>query len=401
MNVKQWAFAAVLAAGVAVGLGCGSSDNKTSSTAVPPAVTSAASTAAPATQAAGAAATTAPTTASATYQVKKVTSPVTLTGAGATFPNPFYSKAFDEYNKKVDPNVKVNYQSIGSSGGIKNFTEKTVDFGATDAFMNDKQLADAGGTENIFHIPTALGAVVMTYNLPGVTAGLKFTPELLVDILSGDVKKWNDAKIKAENQGVNLPDADIALVYRSDGSGTTSIFTNYLSAASPKWKDAVGAGTSVKWPTGIGASGNEGVTGQIKQTPGSLGYVELIYAEQNKLPTAEIKNKSGKYIKPSLKSTSAAAADLSQVPNDLRANIVNASGQDAYPISGFTWILVNRSLQDELKATALVNMLWWLTHDGQSVAENLQYAPLPKEIVAKIETMLKQITVGGKPVIAQ
>lgn len=397
MYLKRWALLGLLATGVVAGLACGSSnDNKASnSTAAVPAVTQAANTPAAGTSAAASA------TPAGGYQVKKVASSVTLTGAGATFPNPLYSKAFDEYNKKVDSNVKVNYQSIGSSGGIKNFTEKTVDFGASDAFMTDKQLADAGGAEGIFHIPTALGAVVMTYNLPGFNGTLRFSPELLVDILNGDIKKWNDAKIKAENSGASLPDAEIAVIYRSDGSGTTSIFTNYLSSASTKWKDAVGAGTSVKWPTGIGASGNEGVTGQVKQTPGALGYVELIYAEQNKLPTVEIKNKAGKYVKPTLKATSAAAADLSQVPADLRANIVNASGDDTYPISGFTWILVYRNQTDELKANALVNMLWWLTHDGQSVAANLQYAPLPQEIVAKLEPMLKQITVGGKPVIGQ
>jgi phosphate transport system substrate-binding protein len=327
-----------------------------------------------------------------------VASSVSLNGAGATFPNPLYTKAFDEYNK-FDSNVKINYQSIGSSGGIKNFTEKTVDFGGTDAFLTDQQLTEAGGAAQVFHIPTAIGAVVLTYNLPGFNGTLRMTPELLVDILTGSVKKWNDAKIKAENTGAGLPDAEIAWVHRSDGSGTTSIFTNYLAAVSPKWKSDVGAGTSVKWPVGIGAQGNEGVTGQIKNTPGALGYVELIYAEANKLPTMELKNKAGKYIKPSLQSTSAAAQDLSNVPDDLRATIVNASGDAAYPIAGFTWILIRKDQTDELKATALTNMLWWLTHDGQKIAERLRYAPLPAEIVAKVEPKLRQINVNGKPII--
>lgn len=388
----------LLALTVVFSAACGSGhDNKDSGVNVP----SVQNTAAPAaTQAV--AATTAATQGAAsasTYTPRKVASSVTLQGAGATFPNPFYTKAFDEYNKKVDSNVRVNYQSIGSSGGIKNFTEKTVDFGATDGFMTDAQLTAAGGPENSFHIPTAIGPVVLTYNLPGFRGNIRMTPELVSGIFLGEIKKWNDAKIKAENTSANLPDAEIAIVHRSDGSGTTSIFTNYLAAVSPKWKSDVGAGTSVKWPTGIGAQGNEGVTGQIKNTPGAFGYVELTYAEQNKLPTVELKNKAGNYIKPSIKSGSAAAADLTTVPDDLRATIVNSGDKDAYPITGFTWILTYRTYTDELKANALVNLLWWLTHDGQQVAEQVGYTPLPKELVPRIEAKLKQITVNGRPVI--
>ena len=337
--------------------------------------------------------------AGSTYTPRKVASSVTLQGAGATFPNPFYTKAFDEYNKQVDSNVRVNYQSIGSSGGIKNFTEKTVDFGATDGFMTTEQLNAAGGPENVFHIPTAIGPVVLTYNLPNFRGEIRMTAELVSGIFLGEIKKWNDARIKAENTSANLPDAEIAIVHRSDGSGTTNIFTNYLSAVSPRWKSDVGAGNSVKWPTGIGAQGNEGVTGQVKNTPGAIGYVELTYAEQNKLPTVALKNKAGNYIKPSITSGSAAAADLSTVPEDLRATIVDSAEKEAYPITGFTWILTYRTYTDELKTNALVNLLWWLTHDGQRVAEQVGYTPLPKELIPRIEAKLRQISVNGRPVI--
>lgn len=399
MNVKHWALVGLLATGVVVGLACGSSgdDKAKSSTAAVPAVTQAAST-----QAAGTSAAAASATAAGGYQVQKVASSVTLNGAGASFPEPFYSKAFDEYNKKVDSNVRVNYQGIGSSGGIKNFTEKTVDFGASDAFMTEKQIADAGGAESLFQIPTALGAVVLTYNLPGFNGTIKMTPEILTDIFTGDIKKWNDARIKAENSGAALPDAEIAVVYRSDGSGTTTTFTSYLANVSAKWKDGPGAGTSVKWPTGVGAAQNAGVAGQVKQIPGSIGYVELVYAEQNKLPTVELKNKNGKYVKATLAATAAAAADPSLVKDDLNANLINAAGDTAYPIVTMTYILAYRAYSDELKGNAVVNVLWWLTHDeGAKVAGNLGYAPLPKEVVTKVEAKLMQITAGGKPVITR
>lgn len=381
----------VLVTALAIACGGGDDNTQTKGTAAPAA-----------TQAAATRAVTGGATAAAAragYTPKKSASSVSLNGAGATFPAPFYTKAFDEYNK-FDPKVKVNYQAIGSGGGIKNFTEKTVDFGATDAYMTEKQIADAGGPEAVIHIPTALGSVVLTWNLPGYTGGLKLSPELLADIYLGEIKKWNDSRIKAENVGASLPDAEIALVYRSDGSGTTNTFTSYLSLVSDKWKSAVGSGTTVKWPAGIGASGNDGVAGQIKQTPGAFGYVELVYAEQNKLPTAELKNKAGTYVKPSPQSTAAAAADTSAVKDDLSANLLNAAGDKAYPIVTMTWILAYRNYTDELKGNAIVNLLWWLTHDGQKVAEQLQYAPLPREVVATIEGKLKLITAAGRPVIA-
>jgi phosphate transport system substrate-binding protein len=379
----------LLALAMTFGFACGSDDKDAASTSATPWVTQAAATA------------TNPTAAAAgTYRPRKVVSSVNLSGAGATFPNPFYTKAFDEY-RSFDSNVKVNYQSIGSSGGIKNFTEKTVDFGATDAYMTNEQLTAAGGPGNVFHIPTAAGAVVVTFNIPNFSGSLKLSPETLSGIFLGDIKKWNDPKLVADNAGVNLPNANIAVVHRADGSGTTNTFTSYLAKVSPVWKERVGAGTSVKWPTGIGANGNEGVTGQIKQTPGALGYVELIYAEQNKLPTAELKNKAGTFVKPSLAATSAALADPNAVNKDtLNADLLDTAGETAYPIVTLTWLLVYKNQPDQLKAEALTNVLWWLTHGpGQQVASNLQYAPLPREILPAIEAKLRQISVGGTPVI--
>jgi len=344
------------------------------------------------TQAAAGAATSAPL-------AEKVASRVDLNGAGATFPFPLYSKWFDEYGKSVDPNVKINYQSIGSGGGIKQITERTVDFGATDGFMNEEQLAAAPG---ILHIPMALGAVVPTYNLPGVTAELKFTPEVLVDIYLGKIKKWNDVRLKDINPGVSLPDADITVVYRSDGSGTTYIWTDYLSSVSPEWKQKVGTGTSVSWPTGIGGKGNEGVTGVVKQTPGALGYVELIYAEQNKLPHGAVRNKAGQFVKASLDTVTAAAAGAAKnAPDDLRMSIVNADGEKAYPVAGFTWLLVYDKQSDPLKAQALTGFMWWALHDKQalSIQRDLLYAPVPPEIVAQAEKLIKRITVNGQPAL--
>jgi phosphate transport system substrate-binding protein len=384
----------------AIAVACGSDDDEDSAAQSRPAATQqAAATQAATTQVAGAATGTA-AAASSVNMPRKVSSSVTLNGAGATFPAPFYTKAFDEYNK-FDSNVRINYQGIGSSGGIRNFTEKTVNFGATDAFMSTEQLQAAGGAENVLHIPTAAGAVVVTYNIPNFNGALRFSPETLAGIFLGEIESWNDAKIKADNPNVNLPNADIAVVHRSDGSGTTNTFTSYLAAISTPWKDQVGAGTTVKWPTGIGASGNDGVTGQIKQTPGSLGYVELIYAEQNKLPTAELKNKDGKWVKPSLQATSAALADPSAVKDDLSANLINNAGENTYPIVTLTWLLVYKNQTNQLKAEALTSMLWWMTSEpGQKIASDLQYAPLPKEVVTKVQTKLKQITVDGKPVIS-
>jgi phosphate transport system substrate-binding protein len=316
-------------------------------------------------------------------------------GAGATFPNPIYQKWFSEYNK-ITSSVKFDYQSIGSGGGIKQITERTIDFGGSDAPMNDAALKAAPGP--ILHIPTVLGAVVVTYNLPEIQAELRLTPQAIAGIFLGQVKKWNDPAIASTNAGVSLPDKDITVVHRSDGSGTTYVWTDFLSKASPEWKDKVGTNTSVRWPVGVGAKGNEGVTGQVKQTPYSIGYVELIYAQQNKLPYASIQNLAGEFVKPSLESvTAAAAAAAGAIPDDLRVSITNPPGKDAYPISSFTYMLVYREQPDEAKGRELVNFLWWAIHDGQSMAKELGYAPLPPEVVAKAESKIKSITYQGKP----
>ncbi|BDG04005.1 phosphate ABC transporter substrate-binding protein PstS [Anaeromyxobacter oryzae] len=317
-----------------------------------------------------------------------------VTGAGATFPFPLYSKWFSEYNK-LNPDLQFNYQSIGSGGGIQQITNRTVDFGASDAPMKDAQLAAAPGT---VHIPTVLGAVVVTYNAP--ITQLRLTPETLSGIYLGKITKWNDPALAKVNPGVKLPDTDIAVIHRSDGSGTTNIFTDYLSKVSPEWKEKVGASTSVKWPAGLGAKGNEGVTGLVKQTPGAIGYVELAYANQNKLPMAELQNKDGVFVKATMQSTSSAAAGVA-MPDDFRVSITNASGKDAYPMASFTYILVPRDQQDAAKGAAVVNFLWWAVHDGQRFAEPLEYAPLPKAVVAKVEAKLKSLTVLGKPVAIQ
>ncbi|MBI3651663.1 MAG: phosphate ABC transporter substrate-binding protein PstS [Acidobacteria bacterium] len=325
-------------------------------------------------------------------------SEVRLQGAGATFPNPLYQKWFSEYNK-ITPTARFDYQSIGSGGGIKQITARTVDFGGSDAPMKDEELKAAPG--EILHIPTVLGADVITYNLPGVQADLKLAPDALAAIFLGKVTKWNDAMIASTNAGVSLPDKEITVVHRSDGSGTTYVWTDYLSKVSSEWKEKVGAGTSVNWPVGLGAKGNEGVTGQVKQTPYSIGYVELIYAEQNKLPYAWIKNSAGEFIRPSLDSITAAAAGAAmQMPDDLRVSITNAPGKDAYPISSFTYFLVYKDQQDAVKGKALVDFLWWAIHDGQQLAKGLLYAPLPQEVVAKAEQKIKLITHQGKPLRA-
>jgi phosphate transport system substrate-binding protein len=321
-----------------------------------------------------------------------------ITGAGATFPNPLYQKWFSEYNK-ANPNVKFDYQSIGSGGGIKQISEKTVDFGGSDAPMTDEHLAKAQG--QILHIPTVLGAVVMTYNLPNVTTELKLTPEAIAGIFLGKVTKWNDPMIASNNAGVSLPDATITVVHRSDGSGTSYVFTDYLSKVSPEWKSGPGAGTAVNWPAGGGEKGNEGVTGRVKQTPNSIGYVELIYAEQNKLPVASIKNSGGQFVRPTLDSITAAAASVAgQIPDDLRVSITDAPGAAAYPISSFTYLLVYKDQPDQVKGKALVNFLWWATHDGEQMARDLLYAPLPQEVVQKAEAKINSITHQGTPLRA-
>lgn len=323
---------------------------------------------------------------------------IRLTGAGATFPNPIYQKWFNEYNK-AHAGVRFDYQSIGSGAGIRQLSEGTVDFGGSDAPMKDEDLKAVSG--EILHIPTVLGADVITYNLPGVSSELKLTPETVAGIFLGSIKNWNDPQIVQSNPGVNLPSAEITVIRRSDGSGTTFVFTDYLSKVSPAWADKVGAGTSVNWPVGNGAKGNEGVMGQVKQTPNSIGYVELIYAEQNKLPYASVRNAAGEFVRPELASiTSAASGVASQMPEDLRVSITNAPGVAAYPISSFTYLLVYREQKDQAKGKALVDFLWWAIHDGESMAKNLLYAPLPQEVVKKAEQKIDSITYQGKPLRA-
>lgn len=308
-----------------------------------------------------------------------------INGAGATFPYPIYSKWFDVYHQK-NANIQFNYQSVGSGAGIKQVTEGTVDFGATDGPMNDEQMKayqDKRGSA-ILHFPTVLGAAVPTYNVPGVTGTLNFTPEALAGIFLGKITKWNDPAIAGANKGINLPGNDIVVVHRSDGSGTTYIWTDYLSKVSEEWKNKVSRSTSVNWPVGLGGKGNEGVTGLIKQTPNSIGYVELIYATQNNIPYGTVKNSAGTFVKADLASVSAAAAGAAKdMPADFRVSITNAPGKTAYPISSFTWLLIPAKIQDAGKRDAIKGFLKWMLTDGQANAEPLSYAQLPKEIVAK------------------
>ncbi len=321
---------------------------------------------------------------------------VRLQGAGATFPNPLYQKWLSEYTK-VNTAVRIDYQSIGSGGGIKQIKEGTVDFGASDSPMSDEDLKSAPA--EILHIPTVLGAVVITYNLSGVSQPLRYSPDVIADIFLGKIKKWDDARIKADNPGINLPSVDITVVHRSDGSGTSAVFTDYLSKVSAEWKDKVGKGTSPNWPVGLGGKGNEGVTGQVKATPNTIGYVELAYAVKNKLPVALIKNKSGAFLEPTLASVTAAAAEsISSTPDDLRVSITDASGATAYPISSYTYILVYKDQKDAAKGKALVDFLWWGIHDGEKYTQDpdLPYAPLPDEIVKRTEAKINSITSGGK-----
>lgn len=320
--------------------------------------------------------------------------PINLVGAGATFPNPLYQKWVSEYGK-VHPNVRIDYQSIGSGGGIKQIQAQTVDFGASDAPMTDADLKAAPG--ELLHIPTVLGAVVVTYNVTSITAPLHLSPEVAADIFLGKIKKWDDRRIMQDNPGVSLPAADITVVHRADGSGTTFVFTDYLSKVSAEWKEKVGADKSPKWPVGQGGKGNEGVTGQIKQQPNTIGYVELAYAAQNKLPVALIKNGAGKYIAPSIEAVVAAAASASaQTPDDLRVSITNAGGENAYPISSYTYILAYKDQKNADKGKALVDFLWWGIHDGEKFT-GTDYAPLPAEIVKRAEAKINSITSGGKP----
>ena len=308
---------------------------------------------------------------------------VLLTGAGATFPYPMYSKWFDEYHK-AHSDIQINYQSIGSGGGIKQVTEGTVDFGATDGPMNDQQLQEFKQKRgsNVLHFPTVLGAVVPTYNLAGVTAELNFTPQALADIYLGKIKKWNDPEITQANPGIKLPASDILVVHRSDGSGTTFIWVDFLSKVSDEWKNKVGKGTSVNWPVGLGGKGNEGVSGQVKNASNSIGYVELIYAVQNKMSYGRVRNSAGAFVKADLNTvTSSAAGAAQEMPEDFRVSIANAPGKDAYPISSFTWLLIPDKIQDPAKRKVITGFLHWMLTDGQKLTEALDYAPLPKSVV--------------------
>ena len=320
-----------------------------------------------------------------------------LTGAGATFPNPIYTKWFDAYNQKN--RIQINYQSIGSGGGIRQFTEGTVDFGATDAPMSEAQIAAVNG--NVVHIPTVLGAVVVTYNLPSLGATrLKLDPTTLVDIFMGRITRWNDRRLAALNPGVSLPNLDLIVVHRSDGSGTSFIFTDFLNKNSREWRDKVGAASSVNWPVGLGGKGNEGVTQQVKQVEGAIGYVELIYALSNDLPYAAIKNPAGQFVEPSLASVTAAAASARWAPDtDFRVSITNAPGAASYPIASFTWLLVRRDNPDANKAKLVKDFLaWMISPEAQAMASELKYAPLPAEVVTLVRTRLQSLKAAGRAI---
>lgn len=317
---------------------------------------------------------------------------VMLNGAGASFPYPIYSKWFAEYNK-MKPSIRINYQSIGSGGGIKQITEHTVDFGASDAPMTEEQMTKLDG--EIFHIPTVMGAVAVVYNLPGTASGIKLTSEVLCKIFLGEITNWKDEAITSINLDKNLPDLAITVVHRSDGSGTTNIFTDYLSKVSMKWASKVGKGTAVNWPKGLGGKGNEGVAGQVKQIPGAIGYVELAYSLTNKLSYASMQNKAGNFVNPSEDATTAAAAGyLAKMPADFRVSITNAAGKDSYPICGFTWILVYKNQKDATKGKALVEVLRWALVNGNEMASKLHYAPLPESMTKKVLQKLDMIKIG-------
>jgi|SRR5580658_6377840 phosphate transport system substrate-binding protein len=316
----------------------------------------------------------------------------TLNGAGATFPNPMYSKWFSDYHK-LHPDIQINYQSIGSGGGIRQVTEGTVDFGASDMPMTDGQLTEAQTKlkTKILNIPTVLGAAVPAYNIPGVKGEVKFTPEALAGIFLGRITKWNDKAITSANPGVNFPDKDIVVVYRTEGSGTTFIWTDYLSKVSPEWKSQVGTNASVKWPVGMGGKGSEGVAGSIRQLQGSIGYVELIYAVQNNIAYGSVKNSAGNFVKASLESVTAAAASAAKMPADFRVSITDAPGKDAYPISSFTWLLIPEQSKDAAKGKILADFLNWMVTDGQKMTTALSYSPLPDNVAQKVKEAIKQV----------
>jgi phosphate transport system substrate-binding protein len=313
----------------------------------------------------------------------------TLNGAGATFPYPMYSKWFSKYHD-AHPDIQFNYQSIGSGGGIRQVLAGTVDFGASDGPMTDEQLAQA--KTKILHVPTVLGAVVPAYNVSGVSGEIKFTPDVLAGIFLGKITNWNDKGIASANPGVNFPkDEPIVVIHRSDGSGTTFIFTDYLSKVSSDWQSQAGKGTSVKWPVGLGGKGNEGVAGMIRQMQGSIGYIELIYAVQNKITYGTVRNASGAFVKASLDSVTAAAASVKSMPADFRVSITNAPGKDAYPISSFTWLLIPAQAKDAAKGKIIADFLNWMVDDGQKMTADLTYAPLPASVVTKVKDEIKQV----------
>jgi phosphate transport system substrate-binding protein len=368
-SVKKWLLPLALMPVIALAFaGCGSSSTITTASTTPPAAT----TAAP--------------------------SKVSLNGAGATFPQPLYTKWFDEYAKITG--VQINYQGVGSGAGINQITSGTVDFGASDGIMTDEQQSKAEAADGpILHIPMTSGAVAVIYNLSGIPSGqLKLTGDVLAKIYLKSIKNWNDPQITALNPGLNLPNTPIGVVHRSDGSGTTFIFTNYLSKVSDEWKTKVGNATSVEWPVGIGGEKNAGVAGQIKQIPGAIGYIELAYAEQNNIPWVLLKNAAGNYIEPSLAATTKAAEGVT-LPDDMKVMITNSSNPDAYPIAGFTWILAFVNQKDQAKGLALVNMLWWAEHDGQQYAAPLDYGPLSSDVVKKAETEILSIKYQGQPLL--
>ncbi len=312
----------------------------------------------------------------------------TLNGAGATFPYPMYSKWFSEYNK-LHPDVQINYQSIGSGGGIRQVLNGTVDFGASDGPMSDEQLSQS--KTRILHIPTVMGAVVPAYNVPGISGEVKFTPEALAGIFLGNIQNWNDPAITKVNPGVSFPNQPIIVIYRSDGSGTTFIFTDYLSKISKEWSNTVGKGTSVKWKVGMGGKGNEGVAGQVRQLQGSIGYVELIYAAQNKISYGSVKNAAGNFVKATLDGVTEAAASAKAMPVDFRVSITNAPGKTAYPISSFTWLLIPVQAKDAKRGKIIADFLDWMVNDGQKMTSQLSYAPLPESVVEKVKAAIKQI----------
>ena len=313
---------------------------------------------------------------------------LSITGAGATFPYPLYSKWFSEFHK-INPKVEINYQSIGSGGGIRQLLENTIDFGASDAPMKDEQLKKA--KIPVLHFPMVLGAVVLTYNLPGISEPIRLTPEVLADLFLGKIYYWNDAKIQTLNPDIKLPDVPVMIVHRSDGSGTTAVFTDYLCKVSEEWKKRVGSGTAVKWPIGLGGKGNEGVTGFVKNSPGALGYVELLYAEKNKLSVALLKNSSGEYVKPEASSiTKAAEGALKLIPKDFRVSITNPPGKGAYPISSFTYLLIYQTMT-QAKAKSMKAFVSWAYDEGQKLASQMYYAPLPKALLTKTKDQIKEL----------